>query len=70
MGKTLEEINEDKIILAKKKASVQCKCSNRVPFHTFNKKGWAVCNHCGSKVLKPKDEFKNKLLNMLGGDKE
>lgn len=69
MAKPIEEVNEDKIALAKRKASVQCKCSNRVPFYAFNKKGWAVCNHCGTKVLKPKEEFKNKLLIMLGGDK-
>ena len=60
---------ESKIITAKRKSSVLCKCSNRVPFHVFNKKGWAVCNVCGSKVLKPKDEFKSILKNLIENDK-
>ena len=64
--KSLKDKEEDKIAEAKREATVLCKCSNRVPFHVFNKKGWAVCNYCGRKVLKPKEEFKNKLLNILG----
>ena len=57
--------DESKISKAKRYASVQCKCSNRVPFHVFNIKGWAVCNHCGAKILKPQDEFKSKLQELL-----
>lgn len=65
--KTRKEIEEDRIATAKRKSSVQCRCSKRVPYYTFNKKGWGVCNFCGTKVLKPEDEFKNKILSMLGG---
>lgn len=69
MAKTKEMIEQDKIAYEKRLASVMCKCTNRVPYHSFNIKGWAVCNICGAKVVKPKDEFKNKLKEMLGSDK-
>lgn len=66
MNKVIQhQKDENKITTAKRKASVQCKCSNRVPFHVFNIKGWAVCNHCGAKILKPQDEFKSKLQELL-----
>lgn len=65
MGKTKAEKEQDRLAYEQRLASVMCKCTNRVPFHSFNKKGWAVCNHCGRKVLKPKDEFKNKLKEIL-----
>lgn len=68
MGKTKRQKEEDKLANDKRKASVRCKCSNRVPFRAFNKKGWAVCNICGARVLKPKDEFKKRLKEMLEGD--
>lgn len=65
MGKTKKEKEQDRLANDKRIASVQCKCSNRVPYDVFNKKGWAVCNICGSKVLKPRDEFKTRLKEML-----
>ena len=68
--RTRKEIDDDRLAEAKRKNSVMCKCTNRVPYEVFNKKGWAVCKHCGRKILKPQDEFKNKLLSMLGSDKQ
>ena len=66
MGKKTKEAREqDMIANDKRLASVMCKCSNRVPFHSFNIKGWAVCNICGSRVLKPREEFKSRLKEML-----
>lgn len=66
MGKTKEEKEQDKLANDKRKASVMCKCTNRVPYDCFNKKGWAVCNIYGSRILKPRDEFKNRIKEMLG----
>lgn len=65
MGKTKVEKEQDKLAYEQRLASVMCKCTNRVPYHSFNKKGWAVCNICGAKIVKPRDEFKNKLKEML-----
>lgn len=65
MAKSKEEKEQDKIANDKRLASVMCKCTNRVPFHSFNRKGWAVCNIYGARVVKPIDEFKNRLKEML-----
>ena len=66
MGKKTKEMkNQDKVANDKRLSSVMCQCTNRVPYDVFNKKGWAVCNICGTRVVKPKDEFKNRLKSML-----
>lgn len=54
-------------IQAARVGSVKCKCGSTVSYKFFNKKGWAVCVRCGNRVEKPKDEFKNKLINILKG---
>lgn len=58
--------NDYQLAEKKKKASVKCKCGCLIPHVAFNKKGWAICARCGHKVLKPKDEFKNRLDALLG----
>ena len=47
--------------------SVKCKCGCTVSYKFFNRYGWAVCVRCGNKVEKPKDKFKNKLIDILKG---
>lgn len=65
MTKSKAEKEQDRLAYDQRLASVMCKCTNRVPYDVFNKKGWAVCNICGSRILKPRDEFKNKLLEKM-----
>ena len=61
-----EQMKEDsKLAEEKRKMSVKCKCGRRVFYSGFNKMGWGVCDFCGSRVEKPRDEFKNKLKEML-----
>lgn len=47
---------------ARFKRSVMCVCTRRVYLGELNAKGWTVCDHCGRKILHPRDEFKIKLL--------
>lgn len=61
--------NDYQITEKKKKASVKCKCGHLLPHVVFNKKGWAICHRCGNKVLKPKDEFKNRLEALISYNK-
>lgn len=50
---------------ARFKRSVMCECTRRVYVGEVNAKGWTVCDHCGKKILRPRDEFKRKLLEAL-----
>lgn len=47
------------------KTTVMCECTRRVYVGRVNKKGWTVCDHCGKRILHPRDTFKNKLLEAI-----
>lgn len=51
-----------------KKRSVKCNCGCVVRFRDFNIFGWGVCPRCGSKVMKPKDTFKERIMKVMKGD--
>lgn len=51
-----------------KKRSTKCRCGCIVWYKDFNKFGWGVCPRCGSKVMKKKDAFKDKLMKAMKGD--
>lgn len=62
------DINES--IRATRMGSVKCRCGSTVSYKFFNRKGWAACIRCGRKVEKPKDKFKNKLIDILKGSEK
>lgn len=61
----INKTEEDKIETAKRKQSVKCTCGCRIFFDSFNDRGWTVCHNCKKRITKPRDEFKNKLKEML-----
>ena len=63
--KSKKILDEEKLIEEKRKHTVMCKCSHRVSVYNLNAKGWTVCSHCGRKIMRPQDEFKNKLMAAL-----
>jgi len=65
MAKNKRYEKENKLIDDKRKLTVMCKCSHRVPIYKLNAKGWTVCNYCGRKIVRPQDEFKNKLMEII-----
>lgn len=55
LTKREEEIS--KLQEAQRKCSVQCVCSNRVPFGAFKRFGnYAICGWCGRRVYKTIEE--------------
>lgn len=54
---------------ALKKKSIKCTCGCIVWYKDFNKFGWGVCPRCGSKVMKRKDTFKDRLAKAMKEEK-
>lgn len=54
-------------IRATRNGTVKCKCGCVISYKFFNRDGWTACIRCGSKVEKPKDKFRNKLMSILKG---
>lgn len=61
--------NRVKAAKAKKQRGAKCECGCVVGREYFNKFGWGACPVCGAKVLKPRDNFKDKLLTAMKEDK-
>ena len=57
-----------KIAKLEQRKSVKCSCGCVVRYANFNKLGWGICPRCGSKVVKRRDAFKDKMKSMLKGD--
>lgn len=69
MYKSKNMINDSKLAGDKRIHSVKCVCSHRVSTYYVNKNGWTVCDHCGRRIYRPKDEFKMRLMSALEGEK-